>query len=53
MNATFTHAIRYWVTATCLTPLRTGAADGSVDDVLRDWAGQAFVQGSSVAGALR
>ena len=53
MNATFTHAIRYWVTAACLTPLRTGAADGSVDDVLRDWAGQAFVQGSSVAGALR
>lgn len=53
MNATFTGAVRYWVTATCQTPLRTGAADGSVEAVLRDGNGRALVQGSSVAGALR
>ena len=53
MNATFTRAVQYWVTATCRSPLRTGAADGSADCVLRDWKGQAFVQGSSIAGALK
>lgn len=53
MRATFTRAVRYWVEAVCRTPLRTGDAGGSVDTVLRDWEGRAFVQGSSLAGALR
>ena len=53
MNATFTRAVRYWVEAVCLTPLRTGGADGAVETVLRDWEGRPFVQGTSLAGALR
>lgn len=53
MSATFTRAVRYRVEAVCLTPLRTGGADGAVDTVLRDWTGRPFVQGTSLAGALR
>lgn len=53
MSATFTSAVRYRVEAVCLTPLRTGGADGAVETVLRDWAGRPFVQGTSLAGALR
>ena len=52
MSAVFTKAVRYWVTATCKSPLRTGAADSSVESVLCDWTGQPFVQGSSLAGAM-
>ena len=53
MSATFTRAVRYRVEAVCLTPLRTGGADGAVETVLRDWTGRPFVQGTSLAGALR
>ena len=53
MSATFTRAVRYRVEAVCLTPLRTGGADGTVETVLRDWTGRPFVQGTSLAGALR
>lgn len=53
MSATFTRAVRYRMEAVCLTPLRTGGADGAVDTVLRDWTGRPFVQGTSLAGALR
>lgn len=53
MSATFTRAVRYRVEAVCHTPLRTGGADGSVDTVLWDWTGRPFVQGTSLAGALR
>lgn len=53
MNATFTRAVRYWVEAVCLTPLRTGGADGAAETVLRDWEGRPFVQGTSLAGVLR
>lgn len=49
---TFDKAVRYDVTAKTLTPLRTGSADGSVDSVLRHRDGQAFLQASSLAGAL-
>ena len=53
MGATFTYAVRYQVTAKCLTPLRTGRPDGDTEAVLRDGRGRAFLQGTSVAGALR
>ena len=51
--ATFDKAVRYEVTAVTKTPLRTGAADGSIDRVLRHRDGQAFLQAASLAGALR
>ena len=53
MTAIFTTAIRYKVNAVCETPLRTGGADGNLEGVLRDSCGNAFLQGSSLAGALR
>lgn len=53
MGATFTYAARYQITAVCRTPLRTGGADGDTETVLRDGQGRAFLQGTSVAGALR
>lgn len=53
MKAVFTRAVRYQADAVCETPLRTGGADGSMESVLRDSFGNAFVQGSSLAGALR
>lgn len=53
MTAIFTTAIRYKVNAVCETPLRTGGAGGNLESVLRDSCGNAFLQGSSLAGALR
>lgn len=53
MGAAFTYAARYWISAVCETPLRTGGADGGADTVLRDCWGRAFLQGTSLAGALR
>ena len=53
MRAVFTTAIRYKVNAVCETPLRTGGAAGNTESVLRDSFGNAFLQGSSLAGALR
>ena len=53
MNATFTYAAIYQVTAVCQTPLRTGGADGDTEAVLRDSHGRAFLQGTSIAGALK
>lgn len=51
MTAQFTQAVRYTVTAVCKTPLRTG--NGDLQDVLKDVNGVPFIQGSSLAGALR
>ena len=53
MNATFTLAAVYQVKATCVSPLRTGAADGNTEEVLRDSKGNFLIQGSSIAGAIR
>lgn len=53
MNATFTLAAVYQVKATCVSPLRTGAADGNIEEVLRDSKGNFLIQGSSIAGAIR
>ena len=52
MKATFTYAARYQITAVCQTPLRTGGPDGDTESVLRDGQNRAFLQGTSVAGAL-
>lgn len=53
MDATFTYAAVYQADAVCLTPLRTGGADGDTETVLRYADGMAFLQGTSLAGALR
>lgn len=53
MTASFTYAAVYQVEAVCRTPLRTGGVDGDPERVLRRWDGTAFVQGASLAGALR
>lgn len=53
MGATFTYAVRYWVTAKCVTPLRTAGADGDTETVLTTVDGIPFLQGSSIAGALK
>ncbi len=53
MQPTFTLAVVYHVQATCCTPLRSSDALGNVDVVLRTPQGQAYLQGSSLAGALK
>ena len=53
MKAAFDCAVCYQIDAKCITPLRTGGADGDRESVLRDIKGRAFVQGTSLAGALR
>ncbi|MCD7886653.1 MAG: RAMP superfamily CRISPR-associated protein [Clostridiales bacterium] len=53
VKATFDYAARYEVTATYKSPLRTGGANGNVDEVLCDQNGMALVQGSSLTGAVR
>lgn len=53
MDARFTYAAVYQVEAVCRTPLRTGGVDGDPERVLRRRDGAAFIQGSSLAGALR
>ncbi len=49
----FFYALRYDVAATCLTPLRTGNAEGDADMILCRSDGTAILQASSLAGALR
>ncbi len=51
--ASFTYAVRYWITAACITPLRSSGADGTADSILCHRDGQAFLQGTSLAGAMR
>lgn len=51
--AAFDYAVHYAVTATCVSPLRTGGTDGDVEMVLLGSDGLPMVQGSSVAGMLR
>ena len=53
MKAGFTYAVRYHVTAHCLTPLRTADADGDTEKILRGADGHYMLQGSSISGALR
>ena len=53
MQPTFTLAVVYHVQATSCTPLRSSDALGNVDTVLRTPQGQAYLQGSSLAGALK
>lgn len=51
--ARFNYAVKYAVIATCLSPLRTGDAEGGVETVLLGSDGMPMIQGSSIAGALR
>ena len=53
MNPTFTEALRYYVKLECLSPLRTGDQEGDLQQILRRRDGSPFLQGSSLAGALR
>lgn len=53
MKAAFDLAVCYLADARCVTPLRTAGADSDTQSVLRDSRGRAFLQGTSLAGALR
>lgn len=53
MAARFTYAAVYQIEAVCRTPLRTGGPEGEVEEILHRRDGRAFVQGASLAGALR
>lgn len=49
----FTYAVKYWITGRCISPLRTSNADGETETVLRTADGQAFIQATSIAGAMK
>lgn len=53
MKASFTTAIRYWITASCVSPLRTGGAGNQIDQVLTTANGYAMLQAASIAGAMK
>ena len=53
MKPYFHKAIRYFVTVTCKTPLRTGGTEGDGQQILRYGDGTPFLQGASLAGALQ
>ena len=53
MGATFTMVARYAVSATCQSPIRTGGTRTTTEQLLTDAKGCAYLQGSSLAGALR
>lgn len=53
MSAAFTYAAVYAAKAVCLSPLRTGNTQNDPDQVLCRSDGTAFVQGTSLAGAMR
>lgn len=53
MKATFNCAVRYWVTAVCKSPFRTGNMENDPEQVLLSLDGRPLLQGSSIAGALR
>lgn len=52
-NATYTKALRYQIEVTCLSPLRSGGTDRNLEQILRGWDGTPFLQGTSLAGALK
>lgn len=52
MKARFTHALRYFVRVTCVSPFRTGGTGRDLQEVLRYADGTPFLQGTSLAGAL-
>ena len=52
MKATFSYVVQYQVEGICVTPLRTGCGE-DVQQVLRKKDGRLFVQGASLAGALK
>lgn len=53
MRAAFTYAIRYWIEATCDSPMRTGNSANDIDQILTAQTGVAMLQGASIAGAMR
>ncbi len=52
MKPVFTYAVCYYISAGCLTPLRTGSASGDTETVLCNEQGQYMIQASSLAGAM-
>ena len=53
MRAGYNYVLRYRVEVTCVSPLRTGEAARDPEQVLRRPDGTPYLQGSSLAGALR
>lgn len=52
LKASFTHVIRYEISAKCVSPLRTGNSDGDVDRILLSDDGVPMIQAASLAGAM-
>ncbi len=53
MKPSFTYAVCYYITANCLTPLRTGSAVGDPESILCNAQGQYIIQAASIAGIMR
>lgn len=53
MRSGYNYVLRYRVEVTCVSPLRTGGAARDPEQVLRRPDGTPYLQGSSLAGALR
>lgn len=53
MNGRFEYAIRYQAVVTCLKPFRTGGKNRDSQSILLHRDGVPFLQGSSLAGALK
>lgn len=53
MRGIFEYALRYRVEVTCKTPLRTGSEDCDPQSILLRRDGTPFLQGTSLAGALK
>lgn len=53
MNATFDSSVVYKITAVCTSALHCGNNDNDPSEILTDSNGNAFIQGSSIAGAMR
>lgn len=49
----FNYIVRYDLAGKCLTPLRTGSENRSMETILRRPNGQPFLQATSLAGAMR
>ncbi len=53
MPAAFWYAVHYWAEGVCKTPFRSGNQENDPESILRTRDGRPFLQGTSLAGALR
>ena len=53
MSAAFWYAVCYEAEGVCETPFRSGNQENDPESILRTRDGRPFLQGTSLAGALR